>query len=93
MQTILTQFDLKAHNRSLALELAQVDDRQLLDIGLVRGADGSLRLAADPGQAIGPDLPRRTGKALFAALTGTFRWLRSLPLRSPDWHPHFFLRE
>jgi hypothetical protein len=93
MQTILTQFDLKAHNRSLSLELAHVDDRQLLDIGLVRGADGSLRLASDPAQVVGPDLPRRTGRTLFAALTGTFRWLRSLPLRSPNWHPHFFLRE
>ena len=93
MQTILTQFDLQAHNRSLTLELAHADDRQLLDIGLVRGADGSLRLASDPAQPVGPDLPRGTGKALFAALTGTFRWLRSLPLRSANWHPHFFLRE
>jgi hypothetical protein len=93
MQTILTQFDLKAHNRSLNLELARVDDRQLLDIGLVRGADGTLRLAADPAQRVGPDLPRRSGRALVAALRGTFRWLRSLPLRSPNWHPHFFLRE
>ena len=35
-------------NRSLVRELADHDDRQLLDIGLVRGEDGSLRLAADP---------------------------------------------
>jgi hypothetical protein len=93
MQSILTQFDLKSHNRSLNLELAHADDRLLQDIGLVRGADGSLRLAADPAERVGPDLPRRTGRALFEALTGTFRWLRSLPLRSPNWHPHFFLRE
>ena len=93
MQSILTQFDLKAHNRSLTLELAHADDRLLLDIGLVRGADGSLRLASDPAERVGPDLPRRAGRALFEALSGTFRWLRSLPLRSPDWHPHFFLRE
>ncbi len=93
MQSILTQFDLKAHNRSLNLELAHADDRLLLDIGLVRGADGSLRLASDPVERVGPDLPRRTGRALFEALSGTFRWLRSLPLRSSNWHPHFFLRE
>jgi hypothetical protein len=93
MQTILTQFHLAAHNRSLSLELAQVDDRQLLDIGLVRAADGSLRLAEDPSQAVGPDLPRRSWRALATGLGGLYRWLRSLPLRSPDWHPHFFLRE
>jgi len=93
MQTILSQFDLKAHNRSLNLELAHADDRQLLDIGLVRGADGSLRLAEDPSQRVGPDLPRRSWAAVAAALSGLFRWLRSLPLRSPNWHPHFFLRE
>ena len=90
MQTILTSFDL---NRSLSLELAHADDRQLLDIGLVRGADGSLRLAEDPSQPVGPDLPRRTWAAVSSALSGLFRWVRSLPLRSPNWHPHFFLRE
>ena len=93
MQTILTQFHLDAHNRSLSLELAQVDDRQLLDIGLVRAADGSLRLAEDPSQPVGPDLPQRSWRALSTGLGGLYRWLRSLPLRSPDWHPHFFLRE
>jgi len=93
MQTILTQFHLDAYNCSLSRELGHADNRQLLDIGLVRAADGSLRLAEDPSQRVGPDLPRRSWKAISEALSGVFRWLRRLPLRSPDWHPHFFLRE
>jgi hypothetical protein len=93
MRAILSSFELDAQRRTLVQELAGQDDRQLLDIGLVRGADGSLRLAADPWQPVGSDLPRRRLKAFFGALAGFSRWLRSLPLRSPDWRPHFFLRE
>ena len=93
MQSFLTSFDLNAHHRSLSLELAHVDERQLLDIGLVRAADGSLRLAEDPSQPVGPNLPKQHLRAVFAGLAGLFRWVRSLPLRNPDWHPHFFLRE
>ncbi|GAB2179075.1 hypothetical protein [Dongia sp. agr-C8] len=93
MQTLLTPFDLRSYNRTLDLELAHADARQLLDIGLVRAADGSLRLAEDPSQPVGPGRAQRAGRAVFEALAGFFRWLRSLPLRSPNWHPHFFLRE
>jgi len=93
MQTILTSLDVQAHRGTLVRELSHADARQLLDIGLVRAADGSLRLAEDPAQPIGPDLPQRSWKAVSGALSGLFRWLRRLPLRSPDWHPHFFLRE
>ena len=89
MQTFLTSSDLDLNRRSLSLELSHADSRQLLDIGLVRAADGSLRLAEDPSQAVGPGLPRRS----WEALAELFRWFRSLPLRSPNWHPHFFLRE
>jgi hypothetical protein len=89
MQTILTSLDLDINRRSLSLELAHADARQLLDIGLVRAADGSLRLAEDPSQPVGPGLPRRS----WDALTGLFHWVRSLPFRSQNWHPHFFLRE
>jgi hypothetical protein len=73
-----------------ALELADRDDRLLLDIGVVRAEDGSLRLAEDPARLAVPDLPRA---GFWSGLAGLFRWLRSLPLRSPDWRPHFFLRE
>ena len=93
MQTILSSFDLDTHRRSLDLELAHADDRLLLDIGLVRAADGSLRLAEDPSQPVGPDRPRPRLKGFLEGLGGLWRWFRSLPLRSPGWHPHPFLRE
>lgn len=93
MQTFRSNFDLDVRGRGLALELAHADDRQLLDIGLVRAADGSLRRADDPSEPVGPDLPRQRLAAFLAALAGFWGWFRSLPLRSPDWNPHFFLRE
>jgi hypothetical protein len=93
MQTNLSRFDLDTHRRSLSLELAGVDDRQLLDIGLVRAADGSLRLAEDPSQQVAPDPLQRRFQALLSGVVGLLRWFRSLPLRSPEWRPHFFLRE
>ena len=93
MRAILGSFELDAQRRTLVQELVDVDERRLLDIGLVRGADGSLRLAEDPSQPVGPDLPRQRLKAVLAALWGFVGWVRSLPLRSTNWHPHFFLRE
>ena len=97
MQTFFTSLDLETNRRSLSLELSHADARQLLDIGLVRAADGSLWLAGDPSQPVGPDLPmrrlQRVLRAVFAAISGPFRWLRGLPFRNPHWHPHFFLRE
>jgi len=42
----------------LERELADQDARQLLDIGLVRAEDGSLRLAEDPSQAAIPAASR-----------------------------------
>jgi hypothetical protein len=89
MQAILTNLEIERERRGLSRELAHADSRQLLDIGLVRAADGSLRLAEDPSQPVGPG-PRRQPRR---ALSGLFRWLRGLPLRSQNWHPHFFLRE
>jgi hypothetical protein len=47
--------------QSLTRELADRDDRQLLDMGVVRAADGSLRLAADPSLPATPAAPLRTG--------------------------------
>jgi hypothetical protein len=92
LQTFLSSYELNSHRSGLAPELAHADDRQLLDIGLVRAADGSLRRAEDPSQPAGPGLPRRSWSAVSAA-AGLFRWLRGLPLRGAHWHPHFFLRE
>jgi len=83
MRTILTSFELDAQRRTLVRELA----------GLIRAADGSLRVAEDPSRPVGPNLPWRRSKAVLEGVAGFFRWVRSLPLRSPDWNPHFFLRE
>jgi hypothetical protein len=93
MQSILSSFTINSPDRTLVQELRHADARQLLDIGLVRAADGSLRLAEDPSQPVGPALPEQAWRAVSAPLMGLYRWLRSLPLRSADWHPHFFLRE
>jgi hypothetical protein len=93
MQTILSGFTVNSPDRTLVRELGHADARQLLDIGLVRAADGSLRLAEDPSQPVGPALPEQAWTAVSAPIRGLYRWLRSLPLRSPNWHPHFFLRE
>jgi hypothetical protein len=93
MQTILSSFDLDTHRRSIDLELAHADDRLLLDVGLVRAADGTLRLVEDPSQPVGLVTPRRRFSAFLEGLGGLWRWFRSLPLRSPGWHPHPFLRE
>lgn len=93
MQAILNSFELDSARRSLVGELADVDDRQLLDIGLVRAADGSLWLAEDPSRPLGPVRPRQSLTAVLDTLAGLWRWVRGLPLKSPDWRPHFFLRE
>jgi hypothetical protein len=63
MQTILTGWT----TRSLERELADVDARQLLDMGLVRAADGTLRLADDPAVLAVP--PFRRLKRAFRGLS------------------------
>jgi hypothetical protein len=68
MQTILTGL----WARSLERELADVDARQLLDIGLVRAEDGSLRVAHDPSVAAVPPA-RRLKRALRVV-----SWVKSL---------------
>jgi hypothetical protein len=93
MQTILTSYELDATRRSLVRELAGVDDRQLLDMGLVRGADGALYLAEDPTQRVAPGPVQRRLTAFLGGVLGLFRWLRSLPLKSQHWSPPFILRE
>jgi hypothetical protein len=93
MYTILASYELDAARRTLVRELADVDDRQLLDMGLVRGADGALYLAEDPSRQVAPDRVARRFRAFLDGVVGLTRWFRGLPLKSPDWQPHFFLRE
>ena len=54
---------------SLRRELSDLDERQLLDVGVVRAEDGSLRLAADPTQ---PVIPERRKPGLWARLQHWF---------------------
>jgi hypothetical protein len=80
-------------SHALSRELGHADARLLLDIGLVRAADGALCLAEDPARQVAPEPVERRLRAFWRGLAGLARWVRSLPLRSPDWRPHFFLRE
>jgi hypothetical protein len=59
----------------MARELADRDAHMLLDIGLVRSADGSLRLAEDPSQKV--RATPRSGHRILAALTAAVRSMRS----------------
>ena len=68
-----------ARQASLSDALRDLDSRRLLDIGLVRGEDGTLRLASDPAVlAIDPPTAKTRG------FVETFRALSQLkwsPLR------------
>ena len=57
-----------SHSRSLLRDLADHDARQLLDIGLVRGEDGALRLAADPVQEVTQPAVRRSAIGLIGSI-------------------------
>jgi Domain of unknown function (DUF1127) len=67
---------------SLVRELADHDDHQLLDIGLVRAADGSLRLAADPAQPAAPAVEERRFTALSGIVRGLIQAVRAVPFHS-----------
>jgi hypothetical protein len=67
---------------SLLRELADHDARQLLDIGLVRGDDGALRLAADPAQALTPATPARSAIGLIGSIRAFLREAPEIPLRT-----------
>jgi hypothetical protein len=62
MPTLLTYFAFDLAGRGLVRELADRDDRLLLDIGLVRAADGSLRLAEDPSRPAVPKVDREVNR-------------------------------
>jgi hypothetical protein len=57
-----------SHTRSLLRDLADHDARQLLDIGLVRGEDGALRLAANPTEAVTPAAQQRSAIGLIGSI-------------------------
>ena len=64
------------NSRALVRELGEHDDRQLMDIGLVRAGDGSLRLADDPSlDAFSTKVESPVATHPLAALSETLRSL------------------
>jgi len=60
--------------RALVRELGDHDDRQLMDIGLIRAGDGSLRLADDPSlDALSTEVAAPVAAHPLAALSETLR--------------------
>ena len=82
---------LKVQSSPLARKLADRDDRQLLDMGLIRAADGSLRRADDPTLLAVPE--KRPLQATFGMLARVWNFLRALPLQSHGTVPSFVHRE
>jgi hypothetical protein len=79
MRTILTDFAA----RSLTRELADRDAHQLRDMGLLRAADGTLRLLDDPSvPAVPPDRRVKQGlswRRFWAGLRHPSRGLKTVP--------------
>lgn len=73
MQTFPTIFHPDLARHGLKSELRDLDDRQLLDIGLVRSEDGALWLAEDPAHQVSPPLLQRQLSAILAGLAGALR--------------------
>ena len=76
--TQLSPFSLQ----TLTRELADHDDHQLLDIGLVRASDGSLRLADNPEQAAAPVAGATPFAGLANALRGLVQAVRAVPFHT-----------
>jgi hypothetical protein len=79
MRTILTDFAA----RSLTRELADRDAHQLRDIGLVRAADGTVRLLDDPSVlAVPPDRRVKQGlswRRFWAGMRRSSGGLKTVP--------------
>ena len=67
--------DVLSWNRSLTRELAHHDAHRLLDIGVVRADDGSLRLADDPSR---PAAATVAEPGIATAVRALFRELRGV---------------
>jgi hypothetical protein len=70
------------NTRSLVRELAEHDDRQLLDIGLVRGEDGSLRLATDPALPAGYAVAEQPFSSVMGTIRAILREVRAVPFHT-----------
>jgi hypothetical protein len=67
---------------ALAHELADHDARRLLDIGLVRGEDGSLRLADDPSLLASHAVADQRFAAIAVTIRAFFRDVRDVAFHS-----------
>lgn len=81
------------NNRSLVRELADHDDRQLMDIGLVRDADGSLRLAADPSLPAGHAVAELPFSGVMASIRAILREVRAVPFHTSASGPVILTQE
>ena len=63
-------------NQSLIRELADHDAHRLLDIGVVRAGDGSLRVAADPALPAIPVAAQPASAGFADVMRGFFREIR-----------------
>jgi hypothetical protein len=63
-------------NPSLLRELADHDARRLMDIGVVRAEDGSLRLATDPAVPAVPFVAPAASAGFAAPIRALFREIR-----------------
>jgi hypothetical protein len=79
--------------RSLVRELAEHDDRQLLDIGLVRGEDGSLRLAADPALPAGYAIAEQPFTSVMGTIRAILREVRAVPFHTSASGPVILTRD
>lgn len=81
------------NNRSLVRELADHDDRQLMDIGLVRGEDGSLRMATDPSLAAGYAVADLPFSGVMASIRAILREVRAVPFHTSASGPVILTQE
>ena len=84
--------------RALVRELADHDDHQLLDIGLIRAADGSLRQVEDPSQdalatEASHDVAPHSLAALSEALRSLLRSAHAVPFHSSASGPVILTQE
>ena len=81
------------NTRSLVRELADHDDRQLMDIGLVRGGDGTLRLAVDPALPAGHAVADQPYTGVMATIRAILREVRAVPFHTSASGPVILTQE
>jgi hypothetical protein len=81
------------NNRTLVRELADHDNHQLMDIGLVRGEDGTLRLATDPTLPAGYTVADQPFSGVMATVRAILREVRAVPFHTSASGPVILTQE